>query len=199
MKELEWDKKLHIQTTGRDDAHEDHHHHPYEPTPYSVLERLADSGYIESENILIDYGCGKGRVGFYLNYRTGCQSIGIEFSEKIYEQAIENQKSYVGKSGVGFVCQGAEHYVIEDGDCFFFFNPFSVEILKSVMGRILDTYYVNPRCMRLFFYYPDTEYVSYLLAGNLDLVDFLDEIDCSDLFEGNDPREKILIFEIGNW
>ena len=89
--------------------------------------------------------------------------------------------------------------MIEDGDCFFFFNPFSVEILKSVMGRILDAYYENPRCMRLFFYYPDTEYVSYLLAGNLDLVDFLDEIDCSDLFDGKDPREKILVFEIGNW
>ena len=60
MKELEFDKQLNIQTIGRDDSEEDNYHHPYEPTPYSVLERLADSGYIEQENILIDYGCGKG-------------------------------------------------------------------------------------------------------------------------------------------
>ena len=199
MKELEWDKQLNIQTIGRDDSEEDNYHHPYEPTPYSVLERLADSGYIEQENILIDYGCGKGRVGFYLNHRLGCQTIGIEFSEKIYAQAIENQKRYKNSQDIKFVCQSAEQYVIEDADCFFFFNPFSVEILKSVMGRILDSYYENPRVMRLFFYYPDVEYIGYLLAGNLDLVDFADEIDCLDLFDGNDEREKILVFEIGNW
>ena len=45
-KELEWDKLLHIRTTGRDDSHSDQYRYPYEPTPYSVLERLANSGYI---------------------------------------------------------------------------------------------------------------------------------------------------------
>ena len=26
---------------------------------------------------------------------------------------------------------------------------------------------------------------------------FVDEVDCQDLFEGNNPRERIVIFEIG--
>ena len=60
------DKQLKIQTMGRDDSKEDTYHHPYEPTPYSVLERLAESEYIAGDNILVDYGCGKGRVDFYL-------------------------------------------------------------------------------------------------------------------------------------
>ena len=34
---------------------------PYEPTPYSVLERLANAGYIRKGNIPLDYGCGKGK------------------------------------------------------------------------------------------------------------------------------------------
>ena len=29
--------------------------YPYEPTPYSVLERLANSSYIRKDNTLIDY------------------------------------------------------------------------------------------------------------------------------------------------
>ena len=45
------DKQLKIQTTGRDDSKEDTYHHPYEPTPYSVLERLAGSEYITRDNI----------------------------------------------------------------------------------------------------------------------------------------------------
>lgn len=42
----EWDQKLKIHTMGRDDSQENAYHHPYEPTPYCVLERLAGSGYI---------------------------------------------------------------------------------------------------------------------------------------------------------
>ena len=75
MTEEQWDKKLKIHTTGRLDGHADQYHYPYEPTPYVVLERLAESGYLKKENILVDYGCGKGRVGFFLHYAVGCTSL----------------------------------------------------------------------------------------------------------------------------
>ena len=60
MSEQDWDRKLNIQTTGRDETESDEHHFPYEPTPYAVLERLAKSGYITKNNHVLDYGCGKG-------------------------------------------------------------------------------------------------------------------------------------------
>ena len=41
--DLKWDKLLNIRTTGRDDSRADQYRYPYEPTPYSVLERLAVS------------------------------------------------------------------------------------------------------------------------------------------------------------
>lgn len=65
MTEHEWDRKLHIDTLGRDDSKEDNYHYPYEPTPYSVLKRLAESGYITKEHYVVDYGCGKGRINFF--------------------------------------------------------------------------------------------------------------------------------------
>jgi SAM-dependent methyltransferase len=197
MKEREWDKKLKIQTAGRDDSNADAYHHPYEPTPYGVLKRLADSGYISKENIVVDYGCGKGRVGFYLNYALNCGTVGLEYDETIYKQAVQNLESYVKKGQVSFFCQRAEEFEVKEADCFYFFNPFTVEILQAVMSRIMESYYERPRTMRLFFYYPDAEYISYLLAGGVsDEVSFVDEIDCSDLFEGEDSRERILIFEL---
>lgn len=200
MNEFEWDKKLKIHTTGRDDSHADEHHHPYEPTPYAVLKRLAESGYIGKGNMLVDYGCGKGRVGFFLNHEIGCSAVGLEYDETIYTQAMKNLESYATKDQVKFFCQRAEEFEIEDADCFYFFNPFTVEILRAVMSRIMESYYEKPRTMRLFFYYPDDEYVSFLLAGGVgNEVNFLDEIDCRDLFEGEDSRERILIFEISDW
>lgn len=44
--EEKYDRLLHIKTTGRDDSHSDQYRFPYEPTPYPVLERLANAGYI---------------------------------------------------------------------------------------------------------------------------------------------------------
>ena len=89
MNDAQWDKKLKIQTQGRDASSEDVHHHPYEPTPYCVLERLTESGYISDDDRVIDYGCGKGRVSFYLNKHTGCQITGVEFDPSIYEAAMD--------------------------------------------------------------------------------------------------------------
>lgn len=194
MTEKNWDKKLHIQTTGRDDSKADAYHHPYEPTPYKVLERLADSEYILKENIVADYGCGKGRVGFFLHHILGCKTIGLEYDPKIYHQALYNHDCYGKCDEISFICQNAAEYEIEEADCFYFFNPFSVEILHSVLAKILDSYYENPRDMKLFFYYPDDEYVAYLMSQE-DLM-FVDEINCQDLFNKTDEREKILIFEI---
>ena len=188
------DKQLKIQTTGRDDSKEDTYHHPYEPTPYSVLERLVESEYVTKDNILVDYGCGKGRVDFYLSSQIGCKTIGIDFDERMIKKALENSKSFVGKLKPEFQCISAESYEVGNGDCFYFFNPFPIEILRSVLGKLLESYYENPRLMTLFFYYPDKEYVAYLMTK--DELMFVDEIDCMDLFEGENKRERILIFEI---
>ena len=90
LKEKQWDKLLQIKTVGRDESHADAYHHPYEPTPYCVLERLADSGLIGSGDVVLDYGCGKGRVGFFLSYQTKAKTIGIEYDDRIYGNALEN-------------------------------------------------------------------------------------------------------------
>lgn len=188
-----WDKLLHIKTTGRDDSGADQYRYPYEPTPYSVLERLANNGFIGKKDVVLDYGCGKGRVDFYLAYQTKANTIGVEYDERIYQGAIENRKTAVSGARTEFVQMRAEEYRVpgEVNRCYFF-NPFSVELLHKVMARMIESYYENPREVFLFFYYPSEEYISYLMT--VDELEFYDEIDCSDLFEGNGARERIMIF-----
>lgn len=193
--ENKWDKLLNIHTMGRDDSNADQYHYPYEPTPYSVLERLANTGYIRKENTLLDYGCGKGRVDFFLSYQTRCHSIGIEYDERIYRKAIENKEKAVSSERAAFRKENAEQFPVpENVDRIYFFNPFSLEILQKVIHKILESYYEKPREMKLFFYYPSDEYISYLMT--IDALMFSDEIDCRDLFPGNDARERIIIFDL---
>ncbi len=191
--EEELDKKLGIDTTGRDAINADENHHPYEPTPYMVLDRLIEEGYINESTSLVDYGSGKGRVGIYLSKMTGCRSIGIEYDEKLYALSLENLASS-GVENAEFVCMDAVDYSVEDADSFFFFNPFSAKILNSVLSNIISGYYDEPRQIYLYFYYPDEEYISILMQS--DMIVFSDEIDCRELFVKNDKRERILIFEI---
>ena len=191
--DLKWDKLLNIRTTGRDDSRADQYRYPYEPTPYSVLERLAVSGYITKKNKLVDYGCGKGRVGFYLSYQTRCRSVGIEYDERIFQDAESNRERSVSGRRTEFECRNGESYQPPaDADRFYFFNPFSVELFRKVLGRIRSSYYENPREILLFFYYPSDEYVAFLMTGELT---FLDEIDCRDLFSGDDERERATCFQ----
>ena len=193
--EIRWDKLLKIRTTGRDDSKADQYRYPYEPTPYSVLERLANSGLIRKNNTLLDYGCGKGRVDYFMAYQTKCKSIGIEYDERIYEKATTNKETAVSSNKVIIELANAEKFeVLESVDKIYFFNPFSVEILQKVIAQILDSYYENIRTIQLFFYYPSDEYISYLMT--VDELMYYDEIDCRDLFDGNDNRERIMIFEI---
>lgn len=193
--EIRFDKLLKIKTTGRDDSNSDQYKYPYEPTPYSVLELLANFGEIRKNNVLLDYGCGKGRVGFFLSYQTRCRSIGIEYDERILKTAEENQKTAVsGKRTQLELKDATEYQVPAEVDRCFFFNPFSIEILRKVMARILESWYEEPRNIQLYFYYPSEEYIGYLMT--VPELDFYDEIDCRDLFEGENEREKILIFEL---
>ena len=191
--ENKWDKMFQIKTAGRDALGADEYHHPYEPTPYSVLERLADSGLIGKDDVVLDYGCGKGRVGFFLSYQTKARTIGIEYDERIFAHALENQ--ITAREKAEFVLTRAEEYAVpsEVNRCYFF-NPFSVEILHKVMARIIESWYDNPRELFLFFYYPADEYISYLRT--VDQLEFYDEIECDDLFDGKDIRERIMIFQL---
>ena len=193
LNQQQWDKKLKIRTTGRDASGADAYRYPYEPTDYCVLQRLADSGLITAANVLVDYGCGKGRVGIFLHHVIGCRTVGVEYDGDVYAAALENLRAY-GKDGVSIVCAAAESYPVEDADCFYFFNPFSLEVLQSVYARILESYYGKLKRHRLFFYFPSDAYVSWLMARSE--LQFLQQIDCRDLFPGSGERERILVFEL---
>ena len=197
-KEQSWDKLLKIQTGGRDETSADAWHHPYEPTDYRVLERLAQSGMISEEDVVLDYGCGKGRVDFFLSHQTRAKTIGIEYDNHIFEEALENGKTVHSTVKPQFVLANAETYEVPEAvNRCYFFNPFSVEILHKVMARILESYYENPREIFLFFYYPDDDYIAYLMT--VDELEFYDEIECDDLFAGNNMRERILIFQLPDY
>ncbi len=190
MTEREWDKRLHIHTIGREDE-DNPHYSPYEPTPYSVLQRLADSGHIGRKDHLLDYGCGKGRVAFFMASVIGCRVTGIDHSQKLIDMAKENRKSSGFGDRVTLKCCLAEQYEARDENVFFFFNPFSGKVFESVLRRL-----EKRGSGKLILYYPSEEYMTWL--NLIPEIEHIDTIDCGDLFNGNKGRKRMEIFRLRN-
>lgn len=190
MTEREWDKRLHIKTIGREDE-DNPHYSPYEPTPYSVLHRLADSGHIHRKDHLLDYGCGKGRVAFFMASAIGCRVKGIDQSQRLIDMAKENRRASGLGDRVRLECCLAEQYAPRDENAFFFFNPFSGRVFESVLRRLAER-----GAGKLILYYPSDEYMTWLsLTPEAEPIE---TIDCRDLFNGNNDRERIEVFRLRN-
>ena len=129
MTEREWDKRLHIKTIGREDE-TNANYSPYEPTPYTVLQRLADSGHLRRRQLLLDYGCGKGRVALFMASVVGCRATGIDHAQKLIDMALENRRTARLGDRVTFIRALAEQYVPRDESVLFFFNDVSVPVIR---------------------------------------------------------------------
>lgn len=193
--EIELDRFLKIKTSGRDASNSNYLNFPYEATPYSVLQELANSGYITKKDKVLDFGSGKGRVDFFLSYATKAKTIGVEYDLRLYNTAIENKKTGISSNKVEFINENASSYSIpDDVNRIYFFNPFSVTILNDVINNLKDSLNRLNREVLLFFYYPSKEYISFLNETlNLSKVD---NIDCTHLFNNNDLKEYIAIYKI---
>ena len=75
----------------------------------------------------------------YLSYQTRCKAVGVEYDERIYKGAADNKELAVSGARTEFVLCSAENYEVPtDVDCCYFFNPFSVEILQSVLAKSMN-------------------------------------------------------------
>ena len=172
--DLNWDSKLNISTESVDYSEEDLQNYGYDPTPYVVLERLTGLKILKKDDVVVDYGCGKGRIGFFINSQIGCRVIGIDHSERLLEEADKNLKSYGGCEDVIFIRSKAEDYMPDEANRFYFFNPFSTRIFSEVLKRIEESFKRNPRDILIFFYYSTIEYKLYLpTQPRLELIESL--------------------------
>lgn len=165
MKEKYFDDLLNIQTCGEQKGfHESFHYHRYEPTPYEALEKLFAEYELKSSDRVVDFGCGKGRLPFYVHHKFDTSAVGVEMSKVFYGEAVGNLHNYMGeKEGIEFQCCLAQEYgIAAEDNRFYFFNPFTVQIFIKVVNNILQSGVEHPREVDIILYYPSEDYIFYL-------------------------------------
>lgn len=196
MAERRQDKLLYIRTTGiREWKDPKVRYNRCESTPYIALDKLFESYKINKNHKIVDFGCGKGRVVFYIHHRFKVPITGIEVNDKTYDEAINNKESYRFRekhieAPIKFEYGLAEHYKIKpDDNLFYFFNPFSVHIFKKVIKNILNSVEEHNRTIDIILYYPMPEYKEFMKKKTPFIL--LNKIRVPDI---NDNRAKFLIY-----
>ncbi len=116
----------------------------------------------------MDFGSGKGRVIFYVNYKFNCLTKGIEANHITHDEAISNFHNYLNLkpdaiNNIQFELLQAEKYSINKEDnVFYFFNAFSIVIFKKVISNILKSQKEAPRQITLILYYSFPDYINFI-------------------------------------
>nr|WP_263323124.1 SAM-dependent methyltransferase [Neobacillus sp. Marseille-Q6967] len=200
MNDQYYDALLNIKTVGEQKRFSSFlHYHRYEPTPYSALEHLFAQNELKSSDHVVDFGCGKGRLNFYIYYLFHSYVTGIEMNENYYQDSLENQKRFLkrykdSKNKIQFLHCAAEKYPIKPQDnIFYFFNPFTIQIFMVVIKKILLSHEQFPRKIELVLYYPSEDYIFFL--ENQTIFELKKEIMLPGVYKHN-PNERFLIYSL---
>ncbi|MCF3944335.1 class I SAM-dependent methyltransferase [Oceanobacillus alkalisoli] len=201
MKQYKYDKLLGIRTRAGKFVQfpVSYHNNPYEATAYETLETLLEHYPITEDDCFVDFGCGKGRINFYLHHFTDASVKGVEMEDDLLEDALANLAGYQNKhpkhrEGIEFFnCPAEEYPVAPEDNRFYFFNPFSVNIFQQVVQHILKSVEEHPRSVDLLLYYPHVEYIYYLEKNTS--FEFIKEIPI-DVFYKKDSDDRVLIYRI---
>ena len=169
MHERKYDNLLGIKTIGkREWRGQAVHYSRYEATPYEALDRLFETYKIKKMDRVVDFGCGRGRVAFYIHNRFHVPVTGIEVHDITYDEALYNKMRYKKRARhieapIRFEYGLAEHYEVRPKDnIFYFFNPFSIKIFREVVGNILGSVWEHSRTVDIILYYPMPKYKKFL-------------------------------------
>lgn len=139
--------------------------HDYDPTVYPLLDRLMQ--YVEqsvSEPFVVDYGAGKGRTIAVAGTYSFKGVIGVELNQELADIAQSN----LGKAQQKFVCpyvdiiqeNAMDWRFPDEANVVFMFNPFSGDVMQTVLDQIQGSLNNHPRILKILFVYP------YKLIGN---------------------------------
>lgn len=201
MTEQDYDQLLNIKTAGSRivPLPASLHYNPYEPTPYQALDTYFHAHPLTSNDRLVDFGSGKGRLSFYVHYYFNAATVGVEMHPDFHQQAIENLSRYMdkrkkGKHKLHFCHSLAEDYKIDpDDNRFYFFNPFSVQIFISIVNNILRSKEAHERDIELILYYATEEYIYFLEHETT--FELIDTVTVPDVYPEN-PYERLFLYKL---
>ena len=114
-----------------------HHEIDFLGTPNGLITPILDCLNLTPENVLLDLGCGDGRICITASENYGCRSIGIEHNEELVSEANRKRKSSSAADLIEIRQTSAAHADLSEASHIFMFLPraVSASLMPSVETR----------------------------------------------------------------
>lgn len=136
----------------------------YEPIMYECLDRLFRSIPVGVDDVLIDYGSGKGRVLIEATRYPFKRIEGVEYDQQLVLDCERNFRNFDSGLLADRVwihhCDAREFEIPDDATHLFIWNSFEGEVLKDVAKKILAFATHAPRQVHLVVALPSGETTS---------------------------------------
>lgn len=141
-------------------------------TCYTAMPLIFKHISINPEDVLVDVGCGKGRViNYWLSQKLTNRIVGLELDPEVAKQTISQFSKW---KNVEILQGDAIINLPSDGNVFYFYNPFSEEKVREFEQQISSIY--HDKEIRIIYYNPKSIHV--FNNNNWDIVKINFENDC---------------------
>lgn len=131
----------------------------YEPVDFRCFKFIMEHmDIIPGQEVLLDYGCGKGRAIILAATYPFKKIIGIERFPELCaiakKQYHRSKKNLVCKSIEVIEADALTYQIPHDVTMVFFFNPFTGSTLQAALDQIYESLVRNPRVLKIAYIFP---------------------------------------------
>jgi SAM-dependent methyltransferase len=133
---------------------------PYEPLCYACIDAAFARVAPQRDDVLLDYGCGRGRITAVAATHPFRKVIGIELHEELCASARVNMHRLRGKQCSEWEIlqeDASEYRVPDDVNVVFLFNPFLGHVLDCVVHRLYESVASRRRVLKLIYMNPESD------------------------------------------
>lgn len=124
----------------------------YSTIPYRMIDKILGKLELQSSDVFVDLGCGKGRALCCAAQYPMKEILGVEVDEHLYQIAKENiERLKCRQTPVHVIHCPAQENDYPHGTLFWLFKPFDLDTLKEVLSKIKKSVEANPRSVRIVY------------------------------------------------
>jgi SAM-dependent methyltransferase len=117
---------------------------------YDDLPHLFAAARVTDADVVVDVGCGKGRVlNWLLAHHPRNRLVGIELDPEVCANVRRRLRRH---ANVSILCGDATRLLPADGSVFYLFNPFDDAVMRRFADAVLDQV-TDPSRVRIVYYH----------------------------------------------
>jgi SAM-dependent methyltransferase len=159
QQEARWERRFGVSTSSAVGAASlSRDYEEYQPSDYQLIARALDWARPTPDDVLLDYGCGKGRVLFVGAGYPFRRIVGFELCPEMAALGRANVAAAhlpTPRPPIEILeSNAAEEAPPDDATVIFLFNPFYGEVLRETLQRVRESWERAPRDIRVIYIQP---------------------------------------------